>query len=60
MAAFLVKNSLLMSLSRMKVRPVIDFLSDTDLDVTNCAYSQAAAILSGLVDLKKVHDPTSW
>ncbi|MCY1559174.1 hypothetical protein D9M68_961830 [compost metagenome] len=56
----MVKNSLLMSLSRMNVRPVMDFFSDTDLDVTNCAYSQAAAILSGSVDLKKVHEPTSW
>ncbi|CFO07635.1 Uncharacterised protein [Bordetella pertussis] len=32
-----MKNSLLMSLSRMKVRPVMDFFSDTVLDVTNCA-----------------------
>src|SRR6266702_154183 len=32
-----------MSESRMNVRPVIDFFSDTLLDVTNCAYSHAAA-----------------
>ena len=32
-----------MSLSRMNVRPTIDFFSEVVFAVTNCAYSQAAA-----------------
>src|SRR6218665_502957 len=49
-----------MSLSRIGVRPTMVFLSEAVLAVTNCAYSQAAAVRSGLCSLKKVHEPTSW
>ena len=49
-----------MSLSRTKVRPVIDFLSETVLALTNCAYSQAAASRLASVERKNVQEPTSW
>ncbi len=44
----------------MKVSPTMDFLSDTVLEVMNWAYSHAPASRLGSVDLKKVHEPTSW
>ena len=46
--------------SRMGVRPTRVFLSETVLDTTNCAYSQAACRRSKGVLFSSVQEPASW
>jgi hypothetical protein len=49
-----------MSESRIGVSPTRNFLSDTVLDTTNCAYSHAIFRRSSGVEVSIVHEPVSW